>query len=161
MLPIVLDEYVERAEVHQTTAYTCAPASIATLMRLTGLDTNSSERAVVEIAGTTRRGTSTLAELHAMEDLGLAPRFARRLTVDSLVAHGGPALLHVNEPLPGGRRIRHAVALMELDTVQRTLVIGNPLRGRQVITFDQLDGYWIGEAVFVGITAVQDTESYD
>ena len=84
-----------------------------------------------------------------MEAMGLQPRFALGLTVDSLLAHGGPALLHVDEPV-GPRTIRHAVALLEVDPEAETVTIGNPLEGRQVKSFDELDGYWIGEAVLVG-----------
>ncbi len=69
--------------------------------------------------------------------------------MDSLVAHGGPALLHVNEPQDRGGTIRHAVALLAIDTLTRTLTLGNPLHGRQVRTFDGMRGYWFGEALLV------------
>jgi hypothetical protein len=133
--------------VMQTTAYTCAPATIATLARATGLDTGMTERAVVGIARTTREGTTTLAEIRAMRLLGMAPRFGRRLTPDSLVAIRRPALLHVDEPV-GAATIRHAVALLGVDPRRRTVTLGNPLHGRQLKSFDELRGYWIGEAVF-------------
>jgi len=138
---------VENGVVMQTTSYSCAPATIATLARLTGLDTAMTEARVVEIARTTREGTTTLRELRAMRAVGFEPRLARRLTPDSLAAAGLPALLHVDEPV-GSTRIRHAVALISADAARRTITIGNPLRGRQVIGFDQLPGYWSGEAIF-------------
>jgi hypothetical protein len=155
MLPIeglVRGPLVESGVVMQTTSYTCAPATIATLVRHTGRDTTITELAVVTLARTTREGTSTLAEIRAMRILGLEPRFARRLTPESLVAVNRRALLHVNEPV-GSATIRHAVALLEVDPAARTVVIGNPLHGRQVRPFAELRGYWTGEAVFVGAAA--------
>lgn len=135
--------------VIQSSAYTCAPASIATLMRLVGADTGASERKVARVAGTSREGTSGINELRAMKAFGLAPRFGRRLTVDSLIRVGRPAVLHVNEPAGAGT-IRHAVALLEIDAKAGTVVLGNPLQGRQVKRFSELKGYWFGDAIFVG-----------
>jgi hypothetical protein len=134
--------------VLQTTSYTCAPASIATLARLTRPGLILSEREVAEMLGTTREGTSTLAEIRVMDALGLRPRFARGLTVDSLVARAAPAVLHVDAPTRRGIR-RHAIALLDVDPVRRTVTIGDPMRGRQVKRFEDLDRVWIGEAVFV------------
>lgn len=134
--------------VMQTTGYTCAPASIATLARWVGADTAATERETSRLTATTRWGTNTIMEVRAMEALGLRPRFALGLTLDSLLVHGGPALLHVDEPV-GPRTIRHAVALLEVDREAGTVTLGNPLEGRQVKAFSELDGYWIGEAVFV------------
>ena len=55
---------------------------------------------------------------------------------------------HVDEPV-AATTIRHAVALLEVDPVAQTITVGNPLYGRQVKAFDELDGYWLGEAVLV------------
>lgn len=134
--------------VMQTTAYTCVPAAIATLLRVTARDTAATESLAVAASRTTREGTSTLAEMRAMSALGLAPRYGRRLTADSLVAIGRPAVLHVDEPVLS-ITIRHAVALIGLDPVRREVRLGNPLHGPQTLRFDQLKGYWLGEAVFV------------
>lgn len=145
---------VERLWIHdgvvmQSTAYTCAPASIATLVRWFGGDTLATEASVASIAGTTREGTSTFAEVRTMRRLGFAPRYARRLTPESLAVAGYPALLHVDEPVASGVTIRHAVALLEVNHESRTVLVGNPLHGRQVKRFGELEGYWTGEAVFV------------
>ena len=137
--------------VMQTTSYTCAPASIATVARAARPGLRVSEREVAEMLGTTREGTSTLAELRAMDALGLRPRFARRLTTDSLVARGAPAVLHLDAPSRRGI-VRHAVALLSVDPVRRTVTIGDPMRGRQVKRFEDLDRIWLGEAVFVTVT---------
>ncbi|MGD2135940.1 MAG: hypothetical protein PVF27_07265 [Gemmatimonadales bacterium] len=42
------------------------------------------------------------------------------------------------------------IALLEIEPRTRTVVIGNPLYGVQVKRFGELDGHWMGEAVFVG-----------
>lgn len=139
---------VHNGVVMQTTAYTCAAATIATLVRAVGLDTGMTELAVVAVARTTREGTTTLGEIRAMRALGLEPRLGRRLTPDSLVAIGPLALLHVDEPV-GATTIRHAVALLGIDSARRTVTLGNPLHGRQLKGFDELKGFWLGEAVFV------------
>jgi predicted double-glycine peptidase len=136
--------------VLQTTSYTCAPASIATLARLARPGLRVSEREVAELLGTTREGTSTLAEIRAMEALGLRPRFARGLTVDSLIAHGAPAVLHIEAPARGGIA-RHAIALLAVDARERTVTIGDPMHGLRVQRFEELDRVWIGEAVFVTV----------
>ena len=141
--PAVLD-----GVVIQTTPYTCAPAAIATLARATGLDTGMTELDAVRLAGTTREGTNARAELRALRALGLAPSYRRHLTTDSLSSLG-PAVLHVNEPVLAAT-IRHAVALLAVDTARRTITVGNPLHGRQVKRFAELQGYWIGEAVTFG-----------
>jgi hypothetical protein len=137
--------------VMQTSSYTCAPASIATLARHLLQDTTVTERQAAVAARTTRGGTHTLGEIRAMRALGLEPEFRRQLNADSLVAREGLALLHVDEPQPGGRTIRHAVALLEIHPNARMMTLGNPLYGRQMKSFDDLDGYWLGEAVFATV----------
>lgn len=136
--------------VLQTTSYTCAPASIATLARFARPGLRVSEREVAEMLGTTREGTSTLAEIRTMDALGLRPRFARGLTVDSLIARGAPAVLHIEAPTRRGIA-RHAIALLAVDARQRTVTIGDPMRGLEVRRFEDLDRVWIGEAVFVNV----------
>jgi hypothetical protein len=136
--------------VMQTTSYTCSAASIATLGRLIGGYPNLSEGDVVEITGTNRFGTSTLAEIRAMQKLGMSPRFEQDLQVEDLIKVGQPAVLHVMEAT-SGTRIAHAIALFAVNLKQRTLTVGNPLFGRQVKTFEQMADYWLGEAIFVNV----------
>jgi hypothetical protein len=145
---ILLASYVEDGVVMQTTGYTCAPASIATLARLTGADTGMTERAAVALTGTTREGTSTHAEMRALRALGFHPVYRRGLTPESLAVLG-PAVLHVDEPVLA-TTIRHAVALLAVDTAAHTITVGNPLHGRQVKRFDEMKDYWLGEAVVLG-----------
>jgi len=136
--------------VMQTTSYTCSAASIATLGRLIGGYPNLSEGDVVEITGTNRFGTSTLAEIRAMQKLGMSPRFEQDLQVEDLIKAGQLAVLHVMEAT-SGTRIAHAIALFAVNSKQRTLTVGNPLFGRQVKTFEQMADYWLGEAIFVTV----------
>ena len=134
--------------VLQTTPYTCAPASIATLARFIGKHPHLSERDVATLTKTDRFGTSTLAEIRAMGKLGLEPKYKYGLKIEELAKTGQPALLHVREKFRG-KFITHAVALLSVDTEKQFLTIGNPLSGIQVKTFKQMEGYWLGEAVFV------------
>ena len=83
--------------------------------------------------------------------MGLEARFSNRLTVDSLVALGFPAILHVDEPVATGTTIKHAVALLNVDAVGGSASVGNPLRGLQTVRLDELDVYWNGEAVIIDL----------
>ncbi|NEQ37175.1 MAG: peptidase C39 bacteriocin processing [Okeania sp. SIO3I5] len=142
--PVVVEEVVL-----QTTNYTCAPASIATIARITNTFPNFSEQDAVILTGTNKFGTSTLAEMRALRRLGLAPHFRDSLKTIDLINLNLPALLHVKEPV-NGRYIGHAVVLLQVDEVAQTVTIGNPLYGQQLKTFDQMQEYWTGEAVVLG-----------
>ncbi len=146
--PLLRDRPVVDGVVLQSTPYSCAAATIATLARYVGKHPNLTERDVVAIAGTNRLGTSILAEIRAMRQLGLAPEYKQNLKVEELVKIAKPAVLHVMEPV-GGTRIQHAIALLQVKAKERSLVVGNPLYGRQVKRFRDMQDYWLGEAVFV------------
>lgn len=81
--------------------------------------------------------------------LGLHPRYVRFMTPESLAVRNRPALLHVNEPVATGATIRHAVALLAVDSAARTVMLGNPLRGRQKQSFEEMRTYWTGEAIYI------------
>lgn len=134
--------------VLQTTSYSCAAASIATLAQIVNPTVQVTERDVVELAQTSRQGTSTLAEIAAMQQLGLMPDYQRNLQIEDLVARRQLAILHVMEPV-AGTRIAHAIVLLGIDPIQRTLTLGNPIYGKQVKTFDEMKDYWLKEAIFV------------
>lgn len=133
--------------IMQTTSYTCAPAAIATLLRALG-DTAASEASMVALAGTSRTGTTTFREVQTMERLGLEPEFLRRLTPLDLARRGQIALLHVDEPVLA-TTVRHAVALLAVDSLRRTVTLGNPMYGVVVKSWASLPGYWTGETIFV------------
>ena len=137
--------------VMQTTPYTCAPASIATLGRYTKKYPNLTEKEVVELTKTNRFGTTTLSEIRAMAKLNLNPQYRHNLTTDDLVAIGKPALMHVKEKRRRGKgtRFSHAVAYLAIDPTKELILIGNPLYGMQIKTFDDLEEYWFGEVITV------------
>jgi predicted double-glycine peptidase len=134
--------------VLQTTPSSCAAATIATLVRHIDPTRTTTEKEVVALAETSKSGTSTLAEIQAMEALGLAPQYARNLTTADLIERQQPAVLHVMEPV-GTSKIAHAIALLSLNPIQGTVTLANPLSGKQVRPITDLKDYWIGEAVFV------------
>jgi hypothetical protein len=134
--------------VLQTTPYTCAPASIATLVRYVRPGSMISEEDVSAIAKTNRAGTSTLAEIRTLQALRFSPKFERNLTLRALMERQTPALLHVREPDATGI-IRHTVALLKADPQTGTFLIANPLYGPQLKTADDMKDYWLKEAVFI------------
>ena len=135
--------------VLQTTNYTCAPASIATIVQITGTFPNFSEKDAIILTSTNRFGTSTLAEMRALHRLGLTSHFRDSLKNTELINLNLPALLHVKEPVNGGY-IAHAVVLLQVDETAQTVTIGNPLYGQQLKTFNEMQEYWTGEAVVLG-----------
>jgi len=139
--------------VMQTTPYTCAPSTIATLARVTKKHPLITEKDVVTLTKTNRFGTTTLAEIKAMEKLELNPEYRHNLTIDDLVVLNKPALLHVKEKPKSGKGVRfsHAVALLSIDVQKGLILIGNPLYGMQIKTFEEFDKYWFGEAILVGL----------
>ena len=137
--------------VMQTTPYTCSPASIATLARYTKQHPRLTEQEAVELTKTNRFGTTTLAEIRAMKQLQLNPQYRHNLTVSDLIAIDKPALMHVKEKRRRGKGVRfsHAVAYLAIDPQKEIIVIGNPLYGLQVKTFDDLKEYWFGEIILI------------
>ena len=134
--------------VLQTTPYTCAPASIATLANFIGIKPPLTEKDVVSITNTNRFGTTILAEIRTMEKLGMEPQYKRGLKITDLINHNKLAIIHVNEPI-SGITIDHAIVLLEINPSKQTVIVGNPLYGRQVKTFEQMQGYWKEDAIFV------------
>jgi len=83
-----------------------------------------------------------------MEQLGLGPDYQRNLTISDLLERRQLAILHVMEPV-GGTQIQHAIALLDIDTEAKTLTVANPLYGRQIKRFEEMEDYWLDEAIFV------------
>ena len=137
--------------VLQTTPYTCAPSTIATLARYTRKHPNITEQEVTKLTKTNRFGTTTLSEIKAMAKLDLHPQYRHNLTIDDLIALNKTALMHVKEKSKTGKGVRfsHAIALLSINPERKLILIGNPLEGMQIKTFDDLDEYWFGEAILV------------
>ena len=139
--------------VMQTTPYTCAPSSIATLARVTKQHPVITEKQVAAFTNTNRFGTTTLSEIRAMEKLELNPQYRHNLSLDDLINLNKPALLHVKEKRKTGKGVRfsHAVALLSINSQKRLILIANPLYGLQVKTFEEFGQYWFGEAILVDL----------
>lgn len=135
--------------VLQTTPFTCAPASIATLARWTNKHPNIQEIDVVKLTKTQRWGTSTLAEINALKQLGFNPTYHHNLTIDNLIDAHQLGILHVRESDRDGETFSHAVALLGIDLERELVIIGNPLYGIQSKTFVQMQKYWLGEAILI------------
>jgi hypothetical protein len=144
--PKIIDDVVM-----QTTPYTCAPSSIATLGRYSKQHPNLTEKEVVKLTKTNRFGTTTLSEIRAMKKLDLQPQYRHNLTIKDLMTSNQPALMHVKEKRKNGKGVRfsHAVAYLGIDPAKKLVLIGNPLYGLQVKTFDDLREYWFGEAIMI------------
>lgn len=139
--------------VMQTTPYTCAPSTIATLARATKQHPLITEKEVVNLTQTNRFGTTTLAEIKAMSKLELNPEYRHNLTIDDLITLNKPALLHVKEKRNTGKGVRfsHAIALLSINPQEGLILMGNPLYGMQIKTFDEFGEYWFGEAILVDL----------
>lgn len=136
------------AIVLQTTDYTCVPAAIATLMRYTERDPNFSEAEALRLTKTSRWGTPTLSQIRALHQLGFQPSYETRLTVEDLAQRQEFAILSVNEPI-GDQTISHAVVLLSVSPEQQEVTIANPLYGKETKTDQEMEEYWMGQAVYV------------
>ena len=145
---MVRDPDLRQGVVMQTTAYTCAPASIANLARFLGTHPNLTEREVAQLSRTSRFGTSTLSQIRTLRKLGFEAEYEFDLTLEELARRQQPAILIVREPYEG-RRIGHAVALLKADLRGNYLIIANSLVGLQYISRLDMDEYWFGEAILV------------
>ena len=134
--------------VLQTTRVTCAPASIATLARISEKHPQITEKEVAKLTKTNRLGTPTLSEISAMKKLGLNPEYHNNFTLEQLLKRNQIALLHVRE---GGIALQfaHSVALLKIDNENQEVILGNPLSGVRIREFDKMKDYWLGEVIFV------------
>lgn len=151
---LVQEASVFQGVVLQTTPYSCSAASIATIAQVMQPGSAVTEQEVVKLAGTSRRGTSTIGEIAAMQTLGLSPHYERNLRIEDLVERQQLAILHVMEPVRA-TKISHAIVLLSIDMNKQTLLVGNPLYGRQIKTFAEMQNYWQGEAVFAAGSFVE------
>jgi predicted double-glycine peptidase len=108
----------------QTSASSCAPAALATVLRLWGID--ATESGVARLAGTSRLGTSMpqlIAAVRAlnMDGLELSPSWEQMQRINR------PGILGV-WLFDGVRKAPHAVALLALD--DDVAAIADPARGK-------------------------------
>jgi hypothetical protein len=151
LLPIdklVKEPKIVDGVVFQTTPYTCAPSSIATLTRFFGNNPNMLEEEVTKLAGTNLFGTTTLAEIETLQKLDFKPKYEHNLTIEQLTKIGKPGLLHVKEKYDGSYT-GHTIALLGIDIHRELILVANPLYGKQIKTFQEMEGYWFGEGIFI------------
>lgn len=121
----------------QTSNSSCAPAALATVLRLWGIE--ATESSVARFAGTTRMGTSmpqliVAARQLGMEGVELSPTWEQMQQINR------PGVLGV-WLFDGYRRLPHAVALLSLNSDIAT--IGDPARGRiYQLSRSQFDQIW-------------------
>lgn len=139
-------EIIDGRWVLQTTHYTCAPASIATLGRLTGKQPQLTEKEAALLAQTDRFGTSALEELRTLRKLGFQPQYRNDFTSEDLANLSSPAILHVREKI--GRRVfPHAIVFVGVNPETQSIKVMNPLYGPMEKKYSELAGYWNGEII--------------
>lgn len=134
--------------VIQTTDYTCVPATIATLGRITGKYPEMTEKEATLLTKTDRRGTNTINEIKALKKLNFNPEYKRGLTVKDLEKINQLGILHVREKV-GNKIFHHAVTFIEANPETQTVKVINPFYGIQAIPYDDMKEYWYGEGIFI------------
>ncbi len=148
--PLLTQVKIRDNVVLQTTNYTCAPSTIATLTRWFSKNPLS-EKDVAKITKTNRFGTSILREIDALKKLNFNPEFREKLIVNDLIKIKKPALLHVRETA-SGKTFPHAVALLSImptESDKKIFILGNPLNGIHQKTEEEMTSYWTGETIFI------------
>ncbi len=148
---ILGESVIDNGVVIQTTEYTCAPSSIATLGRYTKKYPYLTEKDVTKITKTNRLGTTTLSEIKTLKTLNFNPEYKHNLTIKDLININKPALLDVKERNKNNKGVRfsHAVALLRINPKNQQFIIGNPYYGLQIKTVADMKDYWFGEAIII------------
>jgi predicted double-glycine peptidase len=120
--------------VLQSTAYTCGPAALATLLKMIGSGDNYYQQ-ISELAQAGQNGTSLLALRHSAEALGYQAA-GYRLNIKELAAVG-PVLAHV---VIGG--YHHFTAVEGI--ADEAVFLADPQLGRVSIPVEQFKGVWSG-----------------
>jgi predicted double-glycine peptidase len=130
--------------VIQSTGYSCAPSSLATICRLYGRVLSEREAALAMAAGL--NGTTIDEMALGAQAVGFPDATpVTNATLDQLAAVDRPALLSIEF---GGVRNLHAVALLGLSST--TVYIADPLVGLHAMSYEAFARRWDGEAVFLG-----------
>lgn len=129
--------------IRQTSSFSCAAASLANVAARRGIP--MAEREAAERLGTTVTGTSPGQLLHALAELGLAPRIVET-SRSSAGEVPSPAILFVDHPAVG--RERHVVALMAVHGER--FEVWDPLAGKMLLSADDLWRVWHGVGIAVG-----------
>lgn len=131
--------------VIQSTGYSCAPSSLATICRLYGRVLPEREAALAMEAGL--NGTTTDEMALGARAVGFPDATpVNNATLAQLAAADRPALLSIEF---GGVRNLHAVALLGLSST--TVYIADPLVGLHAMSYAAFARRWDGEAVLLGV----------
>lgn len=120
--------------VLQSTAYTCGPAALATLLKMMGSGDNYYQQ-ISELAQAGQNGTSLLTLRRSVEALGYQAA-GYRLNIKELAA-AGPVLAHV---VIGGY---HHFTVVE-GIADEAVFLADPQLGRVSIPVEQFKGMWSG-----------------
>lgn len=123
----------------QSTSYTCGPAAAVTCLTQLGIDARESDIAV-RAQSTPSFGTDATSLVSAVNERFPAVR-CRYDYFDSLDEVPLPAVADCMLPRIGG----HYVALLEVD--KESVVVGDPLSGRQKLSREQFMQEWKGTAI--------------
>jgi len=138
------EEYDPRSGiVMQSTAYSCAPAALATICRLYGRPVTEREAAVG--MGTGLAGTADSEIAFGAETLGFGDAKPWRPTLEEIASYDRPIILSVRY---FDLRELHAVSLLGIST--DSILIGDPLIGLRTFRRDTFHEEWGGNAVFLG-----------
>jgi len=120
----LVDNLQPNGVFRQTSSSSCAPAALATVLRMWGID--ATETSVARLAGTSRLGTSMPQLIVAARALGVNA-VELRSTWEQIQQINRPGVLAV-WLFDGPRKLPHAVALLGMNDSVAT--IGDPARGR-------------------------------
>jgi predicted double-glycine peptidase len=112
--------------VKQTSASSCAPSALATVLQRWGI-TEATEPAVAKVAGTSRMGTTMPQILQAAKNFGMTG-MELKPTWEQLEQVNRPGVLAVWQITETGEKLPHAVALMAIDG--RKLILADPATGK-------------------------------
>jgi len=132
--------------IMQSGSSSCAPASVANMLPLFGM--NKTESEVARVFGTTSSGTSPARTLRGLRKLGLRAEYVH-ITSTDLLARNQPAVLFVER---SGNGADHAIALMGSRDGMFDII--DPLSGRFLVPARRLESEWRGHAILVSAPEV-------
>ncbi|MCZ6601878.1 MAG: cysteine peptidase family C39 domain-containing protein [Planctomycetota bacterium] len=138
--PRLVELVDEDGVILQTSGVSCVAASAANIVRLYGIE--RTEKAMAEILGTTRMGTTMAQFIYGLEGMGFECRTVERPDGEPMELEA-PAVLLVDHPRTP--REGHAVAYM--GKREGLFEILDPTLGRIRLTQKQVSAIWHGHAV--------------
>ncbi len=124
--PSLEDNLRANGVFQQTSASSCAPSAMATVLRRWGID--ATESSVAKFAGTSRLGTSMPQLIVAARKLGMDGVELTNTTWEQMQRINRPGVLASWLFSGNGRKLPHAIALLEL--THDTATIADPALGK-------------------------------